>query len=925
MKVNSISKLLFLIIALMTVFSLTLTTASAEGGEEATNELGLRYVAQNECGLSAIVWDAQPGAISYVVYRDGIHVATIDGKYISITSYRYKDQPNADSTFDAHTFKLVATTADSVKTATITAASEHVWGNDWLADEDAGTHYHGCDCGARNDEEAHIADEKWENDSDADTHYHKCTVCSDDTNVRVDEEKHDWSELRIDDEKDQHYRECSVCAEDYKDRGAHTYENHVKNEGEDTHTGTCACTKTSVEDCSVGTNGKEANCVELAVCGTCSGEFGAVDSNNHKDFDREVVADDYLADGATCTKKADYYYSCHCALSSEGRPEEKTFPYGEMLPHTFDAEIADDKYLADPSTSCTQNAAYYKSCSVCGISSEGFAEENTFDEDGTTLPHQYSEEWSYDEENGTHYHKCVNCDARDGEEKHVYSYGQIDNDMHEGTCICEHKTVAEDCSVGENGTAADCINKAICGVCVTEFGVVDTENHIGFNKQVTSDTYSATPADCENAATYFYSCACGAKGTETFVNEGSELGHDFYSEWSYDTEAGTHYHACSRCDVRNDEDNHSFDTFEKLTGKNEHCGVCSCGYKSEISEACSVGANGTPASCIKAATCGACGSTYGSADKTAHIGFTQENALSKYLVSDATCTEPAIYKHSCACGEAGETTFEHGTALNHSFGEWIEELPASCVDSGTKAHYLCATCRKAFDANEEIISNLVIPALPHNLTGGLITGAAATCLDTGVANHYDCPECGNYIAEDGETVLDTVVIPANGHTLGNWIEHKPATCTASGTKAHYVCSACKKNIDSNRETVIFDITIKATGHNMVSVEAKAGTCEEIGWFAHETCTKCDYSTKTEIPATGHQYSYADTNVTGTIRPSCVYCQAESTEESKFTISTQHKGLLIFAAVLLVSILVIVFAIKRLKAPATTTPWWRRMR
>ncbi len=923
MKVSSISKLLFLIIALMTIFSLTVLAASAETGEEATNELGLKHIAQSECGLSAVVWDAQPGAISYVVYRDGIHVATIDGEYISITSYRYKDAPNADGTFDAHTFKVVATTADTVKTVTITAAPEHAWGNDWLVDAEAGTHYHGCSCGAKNDEEAHIAAEEWESDSIADTHFHRCAVCSDDTNdVRVDEEKHDWSELLTDDVNDQHYRVCSVCEEE-KDRSAHTYENHVQNEGEDTHTGTCVCTKTLVEECN-DTNGKKANCVDLAICGKCNSEFGEVDPDNHKAFDQEVATEDYFADEATCTKKADYYYSCHCGESSEGRPEEKTFAYGEMLPHTFDAMIAEDKYLAMESTSCTTNEAYYYSCSVCGISSKGFAEEQTFDKDGTTLPHDFSDPtWFIDEENGTHYHKCKNCDERQGEEAHKYEYAQIENDHHQGTCICGHKTAPEACLIGENGTAADCMNKAVCGVCKTEFGAVDGNSHIGFDVKLKDDAHLASAADCENAATYYYSCVCGVIGTETFVDEGSELGHDFQDEWSYDTEAGTHYHACSRCDVRDGEDLHSFDTFEKVSGKNEHRGVCMCGYKSEITEACSVGENGTPVSCVAAAVCGTCNSTFGAIDKTAHVGFTLENTSSQYLVSDATCTEPAVYKHSCVCGEAGETTFEFGTALNHTFGEWIEEVPATCTATGTKAHYLCATCRKAFDANGEVIINLVIPALPHNLTGGLITGTEASCLDTGIVSHYNCPECGNYIAEDGETVLDTIIIPENGHTLGNWIEHKPATCTSNGTKAHYVCSVCKNNIDSNRETIILDITVKYTGHNIVTRDAKPATCDNVGWYAYEECTKCDYSTKYELPALGHSYYYKDTNVTGTVHPYCAYCDTENADESKFTVSTQHTALLIFAAVIVVCILVIVFAVKRLKAPATTTPWWRR--
>ena len=45
-----------------------------------------------------------------------------------------------------------------------------------------------------------------------------------------------------------------------------------------------------------------------------------------------------------------------------------------------------------------------------------------------------------------------------------------------------------------------------------------------------------------------------------------------------------------------------------------------------------------------------------------------------------------------------------------------------------------------------------------------------------------------------------------------------------------------------------------TAHNIVQVEAKAPTCTEGGWYAHERCTLCDYTTIEEILATEHSES-----------------------------------------------------------------------
>ena len=65
---------------------------------------------------------------------------------------------------------------------------------------------------------------------------------------------------------------------------------------------------------------------------------------------------------ATCTAKA------KCSTCN--------VEYGEKLPHDFTAETAEEQYLKSGS-SCTEKAVYYKSCTVCGLSSKGTADEAT--------------------------------------------------------------------------------------------------------------------------------------------------------------------------------------------------------------------------------------------------------------------------------------------------------------------------------------------------------------------------------------------------------------------------------------------------------------------------------------------------------------------------------------------------------------------
>ena len=72
----------------------------------------------------------------------------------------------------------------------------------------------------------------------------------------------------------------------------------------------------------------------------------------------------YLAKEATCTAQAEYYKSCS-VCGTEGT---ETFKHGELKKHICENEVVDEKYLAKEAT-CTAQAEYYKSC-ACGAASE---------------------------------------------------------------------------------------------------------------------------------------------------------------------------------------------------------------------------------------------------------------------------------------------------------------------------------------------------------------------------------------------------------------------------------------------------------------------------------------------------------------------------------------------------------------------------
>ena len=187
----------------------------------------------------------------------------------------------------------------------------------------------------------------------------------------------------------------------------------------------------------------QPTCTTPAICTACGGtlaalghEWGPWTSGSDNTHTRACKRDgthtetkDCSGGTATCTAKA------VCTVCGG--------EYGEMAAHSFTAEKAEAQYLKSAAT-CTEKAIYYKSCAVCGLSSEGTADEATFFS-GNALGHTWGA-WTSNG-NGTHTRRC-------------------------GTDGCTG-TETKDCA----GGTATCTAKAVCSVCGKSYGAVDTANH----------------------------------------------------------------------------------------------------------------------------------------------------------------------------------------------------------------------------------------------------------------------------------------------------------------------------------------------------------------------------------------------------------------------------------------------------------------
>ncbi len=149
-----------------------------------------------------------------------------------------------------------------------------------------------------------------------------------------------------------------------------------------------------------------------------------------------------------------------------------------------------------------------------------------------------------------------------------------------------------------------------------------------FDKQVVAEKYKKSDATCKEKATYYLSCECGEKGTDTFE-------HGNLSEHVFDKEVAT-------------EDYKQSDA--------------TCKEKAKYYLSCECGEKGTDSF------------EYG--DLLEHV-FDKEIVTEDCKESDATCKEKAKYYLSCECGEKGTDFFERGDLLEHEYVEnkckWCEK------------------------------------------------------------------------------------------------------------------------------------------------------------------------------------------------------------------------------------------------------------
>ena len=245
-----------------------------------------------------------------------------------------------------------------------------------------------------------------------------------------------------------------------------------------------------------------------------------------------------------------------------------------------------------------------------------------------------------------------------------------------------------------------------CGESYTDGKDLPDEHTHDYNVKNTDSKYLDKAADCENAATYFYSCSCGEKGTTTFTH-GDANGHSYT--------------------VKN--------TDSKYLDKAADCENAAIYFYS-----CSCGEKGT--------------TTFTHGDANGH-SYTVKNTDSKYLDKAADCENAATYFYSCSCEDKGADVFIHGDKLGHLEHSYEAKEP-TCTTVGWYAYVACdrTGCGYTTKIEREKLDHEYSEELKYNATHhyheckcGAKSGEAehVSSGSASATNDEVCTECGYVI------------------------------------------------------------------------------------------------------------------------------------------------------------------------------------
>ena len=269
------------------------------------------------------------------------------------------------------------------------------------------------------------------------------------------------------------------------------------------------------------------------------------------------------------------------------------------------------------------------------------------------------------------------------------------------------------------------------------------------------------------------------------------------------------------------------------------------------------------------------------------------HSISLVPATPKTCTTDGNIEHY-KCNVCGDLFADAGGVnslteedvkepAGHEYGDLVPKQEPTCTQTGMQAHYKCSVCNKYFDESktEKTEAELTIPVNPnaHDF-GAWIEEVPATCVATGTKGHKDCNRCKKHYDESGNEITDLTISTNDNHDWNAWVSNGDGTHTRtckrdSGHKENGTCSGGTATCTTKAVCDVCKTTYGGTApHNTTQYGGKdssghwdkCSTCDnKFNFEAHtpdrekadETnpvkCTKCGF----EITPAGHYEHTAD--------------------------------------------------------------------
>lgn len=223
-----------------------------------------------------------------------------------------------------------------------------------------------------------------------------------------------------------------------------------------------------------------------------------------------------------------------------------------------------------------------------------------------------------------------------------------------------------------------------------------------------------------------------------------------------------------------------------------------------------------------------------------------------------TCTTDGNIEHY-KCNVCGDLFADAGAVnqltegqvkipAGHEYGDLVPKQEPTCTQTGMQAHYKCSVCNKYFDESktEKTVEELTIPIDPnaHDF-GAWIAEVPATCKDTGVKAHEDCNRCNRHYDESGNEITDLTIPTNDNHDWNAWVSNGNGTHTRtckrdSDHKETGTCSGGKATCTSKAVCEVCRTTYGDTAPHTYGdlIPEVPATTEDFGVKEHKDCKVC---------------------------------------------------------------------------------------